>query len=357
MQEPIDTLDTAQLLEDRGEDAWKEADYAEAQDCYEQALAIREPLQGNHPEVARTLNVLGMLAQTQGAFEDARTFYQRAFTMSEQTQGRIHPESIRYLGDVGGIFDELGDAELARALYEEALLLSEQVQGDDHPDTALALSKLARFLGRQQQYEQAEALFERAIQLYDLRSEGDLSVVAPVLNNFGVLYLNWGRLESVLPLLHRALTIWKRSSGSDHPNTATALKNLGRYAALRGDAQYALELTEQALVIVKAKLGETHPETLALEQTCQLLQARITDPSQDGRRTQKLARTKSRETVIEEIRARFGPKTARTARLRNTLIIAWDGVDMLTEIFGVAQARAYLQAGLELGEVVEDDNE
>jgi hypothetical protein len=50
-------------------------------------------------------------------------------------------------------------------------------------------------------------------------------------------------------------------------------------------------------------------------------------------------------------------KTARTTHLRNSLIIAWSSVDTLTEIFGVAQAQVYLQAGLELGEVADEDNE
>jgi hypothetical protein len=39
-QKPTDTLVTAQLLEDQGASAWKQAKYVDTQDGYEQALAI-----------------------------------------------------------------------------------------------------------------------------------------------------------------------------------------------------------------------------------------------------------------------------------------------------------------------------
>ena len=73
--------------------------------------------------------------------------------------------------------------------------------------------------------------------------------------------------------------------------------------------------------------------------------------------THKPSGIKSRNDVLKEIRKQFGPNTPRTLRLIDSLIAAWDTIDLLTEVFSAELAQVYLQAGFEPGGITDDDNE
>jgi tetratricopeptide (TPR) repeat protein len=277
MTEPIrsDALEEALILENRGTFAWNQANYRDAQRVYEQALVIRERLQGTHPAVARTLNHLGQIAQARGEYAQAYALSQRAFTIHEQTQGHAHLESIQVQGNVAMILDELRMPQQARVLFEEALALSERVLGAQHAETARAACNLARHWRAQGDYDRAEPLFQRAVQLAEQLPAQDPADLAPILNQFGVLYLDQNRPDDADRLLVRTLMLWRRSMVPDnHPVIGFVLRDLGRMALQRGNEEEAVDLTERAVSILQAKLPLTHPERIAVEQTFQSLLAR-----------------------------------------------------------------------------------
>lgn len=273
--ETAESLERAERLEQQGAQAYKHACYAEARQSYEEALVLREPIQGTHPAVARTLQHLGEIAQGLAERDLATVLFQRAFRISEQTQGRDHPESLHLLGEVAMIQLEQGQVGQAQSLLQEVSARAEQALGPAHLETARAACNLACFWQRQRDYEQAEPLFQRAVAIVEQQPQHDPLVLALILNRFGVLYLDWNRLAAAEPLLLRAMTLWRRSVASDHPALAMAFKEIGRLALLRGNETQALSLTERALSIVQTKLSVTHPERIHLEQSCQSLRTRL----------------------------------------------------------------------------------
>jgi tetratricopeptide (TPR) repeat protein len=253
-------------LKEQAENAWKQAQYANAEQLYQQVLALQEQQLGpDHPETAETLNNLGDLAHTQGAYASAEIWYRRALSIRENVFGREHPATIRSIGDLAGIRDEQGDAVQAEALYQEALTLSEQVQGAVHLDTALALAKLARFYRATGKYDQAKVLYQQALAIYEQNAE-DPGNHATCLNNFAALLLELDRPTQAEPLLRQALRIRTRLSGPEHPALAASLKNLGRAYNALGDTILANILYQRALAIYEQKLGVDHPDTIAIKQ-------------------------------------------------------------------------------------------
>ena len=63
----------------------------QAERDYRRALAIKEELLGqDHPDVAMTLNNLGVLVKTLGRREEAEALYERALAIFERTLDRDH---------------------------------------------------------------------------------------------------------------------------------------------------------------------------------------------------------------------------------------------------------------------------
>jgi tetratricopeptide (TPR) repeat protein len=270
-----DALKEAESLENRGAFAWNQANYTDAQRVYEQALVIRERLQGTHPAVARTLNHLGQIAQARGEYAQASARYQRAFEIYEQAYGLASLKSIQVQGNRAVTLDELGLSQQARVLLEEALALAERVLGVQHAETVRAACNLARHWRIQRDYDRAEPLFQRAVQLAEQLPAADPADLAPILNEFGVLSLDQNRPNDADLLLVRTMMLWRRSTvPDDHPVIGFVLRDLGRMALQRGNEEEAVDFTERAVSILQAKLPPTHPERIAAEQTFQSLLAR-----------------------------------------------------------------------------------
>ncbi|NIN70409.1 MAG: tetratricopeptide repeat protein, partial [Gemmatimonadetes bacterium] len=69
----------AQSLEALGDLRWKSGKFDEARRLDQRALAIKiEALGPNHPDVASSLNNLGILLHETGDYAEAKSFYERA---------------------------------------------------------------------------------------------------------------------------------------------------------------------------------------------------------------------------------------------------------------------------------------
>ena len=118
-------------------------DYAGARPLLERALAIREAaLPPGHPDLAQSLNDLGMLLRVGGDYAGARPLLERALAISEAALPPSHPDlahSLHYLGD---LLRAGGDYAGARFLLERALAIREAALPPSHPHLAQSLGSL-----------------------------------------------------------------------------------------------------------------------------------------------------------------------------------------------------------------------
>ena len=163
-----------------------QGDYAAARPLYEQALAIRKEVLGeHHPDYATSLNNLAVLLTSQGDYAAARPLYEQALAIRKEVLGERHPDyatSLNNLADAapvagglrrrqaalragpgdpqggagrapprlrhqpeqpGGAARRQGDYAAAKPLYEQALAIRKEVLGERHPDYATSLNNLA----------------------------------------------------------------------------------------------------------------------------------------------------------------------------------------------------------------------
>jgi hypothetical protein len=80
-------VDFARTLSGQGELYRAQGKYAQAEQFYQRALAIREQVLGpSHPDVARSLDSLAVLYYAQGKYQQAELLFQRALAAREQAQ-------------------------------------------------------------------------------------------------------------------------------------------------------------------------------------------------------------------------------------------------------------------------------
>jgi tetratricopeptide (TPR) repeat protein len=108
--------------------------YAEAEPLYRRALALREQALGpTHPDVATSLNSLGLLYHDQGRYAEAEPLYQRAIALREQALGPTHPTVAQSLNGLAVLYQEQGRYAEAEPRFKQALMISEKTLGLDHP--------------------------------------------------------------------------------------------------------------------------------------------------------------------------------------------------------------------------------
>ena len=127
------------------------------------SITIEKALGAEHPDTAKSLNILAILLGAQGDYAGAQPLYERALAIREKTMGADHPHTATSLANLGGLLQERGDYAGTRPLYERALAIREKTLGADHPHTAAVLNNLAARLQSQGDYAGARPLYERAL--------------------------------------------------------------------------------------------------------------------------------------------------------------------------------------------------
>jgi tetratricopeptide (TPR) repeat protein len=252
--------EAARLLNRVGHYLHERARYAEAEQPYGRALAIREQALGpEHPDVARSLNHLAALYGAQGQYGKAERLYRRALAIREQALGREHPDVARSLNNLAALYGTQGQYGKAEPLYRRALAILEQALGPEHPDVAASLNNLAALYGAQGQYGKAEPLYRRALAIREQALGPEHPDVARTLNNLAELYGAQGQYGKAEPLYRRALAILEQALGPEHPDVATSLNNLAALYEAEGQYGKAEPLYQRALAIWEQALGPEHP--------------------------------------------------------------------------------------------------
>jgi tetratricopeptide (TPR) repeat protein len=208
----------------------RQADYAGARAFYQQALAMYQALYPKsgcprgHPDLATTLNNLGSLLLAQRDYvgaaayhEQALAMYQALYPKNEYPHG--HPALAFTLNKRGRVCAEQGDCAGARAYCQQALEMRQALYPKDqfargHPDLALSLGNLAILLKEQGDYARARGYNEQALAMYRAlypqeRYPRGHSALALSLNNLGTILRELGDYAHARDYLQQALAMYQ----------------------------------------------------------------------------------------------------------------------------------------------------
>lgn len=109
----------------------------EARLMLEAVLATEQAQLGpDHPDLAYTLNTLGVLADAQERHDDALELYQRALDIRSAALPVGHPATATVLANMAGAYRDLGAVAEARDHYTQAADILREAHGGGHPEVA-----------------------------------------------------------------------------------------------------------------------------------------------------------------------------------------------------------------------------
>ena len=190
-----------------GQQAYQQADYAEAEKQFEAALKEAEAFGPDEVRLATSLNELGLVYDAQGRYAEAEPLYQRSMAIWEKALGPDHPDVGQSLNYLGLLYFGQGRYAEAEPLYQRALAIWEKVLGPEHPDVAYSLNNLAILYQVQGRYEEAETHFVWVLAIREDALGLDHPSVAASLEDYAALLRQTGRATEATEMEARAKAI------------------------------------------------------------------------------------------------------------------------------------------------------
>lgn len=220
---------------------------------------------------------------SQAAYGLARELFEHALSLAETIHGPEHPNVAPTLNNLGLMLHEQGDLTGAREIFERTLAIGEKYLDPDHPTIAIRLNNLGSVLRKQGNLSEARELIKRALEIGDKSLDPDHPEMAKWLNNMGMVLLDSGELLEARQHLERALRIRIKILGSEHPEVALCLSNMALVLKDQGDIAGARDNYVRSLTILRASnLPPDHPHIQQIEVNLayldSLMQSRNSEP-------------------------------------------------------------------------------
>ena len=209
--------------------AYHQGNYPEAEKHLAAAVKEAEGFGPQDELLAASLQVLGLVYQDQGKYDEAELLNKRALAISEKAWGPEHSTVAAALNDLALLYNTQGKYAEAEPLHRRALAIYEKTEGPEHPDVAYSLHNLALLYYNQGNYTEAERLYKRALVIKEKALGPEHPDVAMSLKSLARLYYDQGKYAETEPLVKRVLAITEKALGPQHPDVAEILEY---YAAL-----------------------------------------------------------------------------------------------------------------------------
>jgi tetratricopeptide (TPR) repeat protein len=258
-----DSPELADSLERLGLLYYKQGRYLEAEPLLQKVLILRQRLFGaDHSDVATSLNNLAELYRSQGRYSEAEPLYLRSLEIIKQQLNTDHLDTATSLNNLAILYcfqDRFSEAE---TFFTQSLEIRERQLGEDHPIVAANLNNLAELYRSQGRYSEAEPLYLRSLEIMKQQLGADHPTVAASLNNLALLYYAQGRYSEAETLFLQSLEIKERHLGGEHPAVTKSLHNLSKLYYDQGRYTEAETLLTRSLKSRRNLLGENHSDTV-----------------------------------------------------------------------------------------------
>jgi len=235
-------------------------DYERAQPLLEDALDLRRAALGpKHPEVAQSLNDLGVILHYRGEFEAAEARYREALRMRRQGLDAPHEGIASTLNNLGAVLHHQGSLDSAETYYRDALAMRQLLVADDDPELAVNIANVAMIRKYKGDHATADSLLREALAIQRAALGHEHPSVASTLNNIGTTRLDMGDGQGAINALQEALAIRRTVLGAEHPLVAQSLNNLAAAHERIDRLDQAERLYREALALRRRLFGNEHP--------------------------------------------------------------------------------------------------
>ena len=203
---------------------------------------------GDDAELARTLNLLGMVLAERGEFDEAERVTRESLELRRKRFGETSIEVGETLSNLGTLRADQGDHAAAETLYRQSIDVQDKLPlssfGEDQKTATMtranhrvsSMNNLARSLRALGKLEEAERLYRRAIDESRAAMGPDNPIVVLPLTNLARLLNEQRRYAEAEQLGRESLRVARAALPPGHTDVLLAMNGLG--AALLGQAKY-----------------------------------------------------------------------------------------------------------------------
>ena len=231
--------------------------------CLETLAIQRERLGPDHPDVVRTLTLLGQVRRRLQRPHEAAAALEEARGLAERVLGPEHAETLDVTRALGAVRWDLGDSAGSLEIFRTTLERSRRGLGPEHPATLAHARNLAVVLKRLGRWYEAEPLYREVIESCRRTLGPEHPSTVRAITYLGTLLWDAGRRDEALATLREVVAIGRRVALRPDAD-ATALNDYADFllfgpAPELHDAAAALPLAERAV----AATGRRQVEFLA----------------------------------------------------------------------------------------------
>jgi tetratricopeptide (TPR) repeat protein len=165
---------------------------------------------GDHPNVANTLNNIGVTLHSLGRYEEALQYDKESLEMRRKIHKGDHPDVANTLNGIGVTLHSLGRYEEALQYDKESLEMRRKIHKGDHPDVANSLRGVGVTLHSLGRYEEALPYKQESLEIRRKIHKGDHPDMANSLRGVGVTLHSLGRYEEALTYKQESLEMRRR---------------------------------------------------------------------------------------------------------------------------------------------------
>jgi len=236
-------------------------DLAAARKTLEEALAIRRrALRRDDPDLAQSLNNLGLVQHALRDDAKADKTYQEALAIFRKALPPDHLQIAQSLNNLGEVQDAMQDFAAAKKSHEEALAIRRKALPRDHPDIARSLCNLGTVQHALREYAPARRRHEEALAIFRNALPPDHPDIAQSVFRLGVMQFDLQEYAAAKKNYEEALAISRKALPADHLDIAHILNNLGNVQDRLGEFAAAKASHQKALAIRRKGLPPDHLE-------------------------------------------------------------------------------------------------
>lgn len=234
----------------------------------------RRSFNGDHPDVAQSLNNMAAALMLLGQYDEARRCYAEALEMRRRLfpgDNDLVAQSLRNLAVALERLDNWAEAE---PLHREALDMRQRLFTGDHRAIASSFDSLGRVQHALGRTADAEKMAMKACDMFARISQEDTDEKGVALLNLAAVLIDL-RPEDAIVKADQGLAMLQRVFPQGHPYVARGYWRAAGARLATGNAAEALPLIEQCISMAEKLLPADHPELPKYRRTLEECQAAI----------------------------------------------------------------------------------
>lgn len=217
----------------------------------------------SHPDreyrLAYTLDNLGSVAQDQGKYFEAESYYRRSIAHWQAAGERWRDGLARTLNNLSSLLYGAGKFREAEELLRRSG--AESTRGTD--TNSLVLLNSGTLYLKQRKYRQAEEMYRLAWGILQPQRDSHPEEFARLSHHLGLICEATGRKEEAKTHFATAQQIWEQQVKRDTPTTE-AIASLAALYSMLGQVTAARELLQRGLVVAEREFEPSHPQVADL---------------------------------------------------------------------------------------------